>query len=243
MNSSLPPKEFFPRHIGIIMDGNGRWATQKGLPRSEGHKAGAKVFKKITEYAVDLGIESLTYYAFSTENWRRPPEEVTALMALFREYLEEAEDRKLENEKKGMRIRFIGETDTLPEDIAHRMETTEQESAGKNAAIVNIAISYGGRQEILHSVREIARQVASGALSPEEITQEHIESHLYTEGQPELDLIIRPSGEKRLSNFMVWQSAYAEFWYSDVLWPDFTEQDFNRAIWDFAKRNRRFGGV
>ena len=237
------PKEKLPAHVGIIMDGNGRWAEARGLPRSEGHRAGAKTFRRIAEYAADAGIKHLTFYAFSTENWARPPGEVAALMSLFREYLREAEERKGENEEKGVRIRFIGDTGALPADIAELIEKAQRESADKERVIVNLAVNYGGRQEILRAVRALAKTAAEGGLSPGDISLEDIENKLYTAGQPDPDLIIRPSGEKRLSNFLIWQSAYSEFWYSDVLWPDFTEEHFDRALLDYAGRGRRFGGV
>lgn len=243
MDNLLPPKEYLPAHIGIIMDGNGRWALQRGLQRTEGHKAGAKNFRTIAEYAVDIGIKYLTFYAFSTENWQRSPEEVAAIMSLFREYLNEARDRKSENEQKGIMIRFFGDTSALPGDIADMIETAEQESYDKNNAAVNIAVNYGGRREIIDCVKKIVKQAAAGFIIPEDITEEYISGNLYTAGQPDPDLIIRPSGEQRLSNFLIWQSAYAEFWYSDVLWPDFSAEDLNRAIWDYVRRNRRFGGA
>jgi undecaprenyl diphosphate synthase len=241
----MDDKRNLPAHVGIIMDGNGRWAKQRGLPRSEGHKQGAKVFKQICEYAGDIGISHLTFYAFSTENWARPVQEVMAIMNLFREYLFEAEERKSENEEKGMKIRFIGDLDSqvIPEDINSLVHKLEAESSQKSKTIVNIAVNYGGRQEILKSVREISQRVKNGELFPEEITEKDIEKGLYTSGQPDPDLIIRPSGEFRLSNFMVWQSAYSEFWYSDVLWPDFTTKDFDKAIDDYCRRSRRFGGI
>lgn len=235
--------EVLPRHVGVIMDGNGRWAKKRGLPRGEGHKAGARVFREITKYARRIGIEYITYYAFSTENWNRPKEEIEGIMELFREYLFESEERLDENEQEGMQVRFIGEKSGLPADIVALMERAEQETSSATDIVVNLAINYGGQAEIAHSARKLAQAVARGALKPEEITPEKIEQHLYTAGQPPLDLVIRPSGEYRLSNFMIWQAAYAEFWYSDVLWPDFTPADFDRAMFDFAKRNRRFGGV
>ncbi len=232
-----------PEHIGIIMDGNGRWAKQRGLPRSEGHKAGANVFRKICEYAGDIGVKNITFYAFSTENWRRPPEEVSALMNLFRDYLREAEERQEENKQKGMRIHFLGHRDGVPEDIIELFDTTERDSQDADRIDVNIAINYGGRLEIVDAVKQLALKVKNGELEPDDITEDDISNHLYTAGQADPDLIIRPSGEYRLSNFLIWQSAYSEFWFSDILWPDFTEADLDRAIDDFNARNRRFGGV
>ena len=240
---NLPQFSVLPRHVGIIMDGNGRWAQQRGLPRYKGHIEGAKTFRKIGEFAGDLGIECLTFYAFSTENWKRPPEEVAAIMDLFREYLRELDERKAENEEKGIKVNFIGDRTGIPKDILKMMGYSERITRKKDHVILNIAINYGGRQEILHSVQEIAKEVEKGKLKASEITEEMISEHLYTGGLPDPDLIIRPSGEYRLSNFLLWQSAYSEFWYSDILWPDFTEEDFTAALREFEKRNRRFGGV
>ncbi len=232
-----------PAHIGIIMDGNGRWARKRGLPRSEGHKQGAKTFRTICEYAADIGIEHLTFYAFSTENWSRPPEEIEAVMALFREYLYEAEERKEENKKKGFRIRYIGDTSKLPADIVRLINIAQRESSAADRTTVNLAVNYGGRQEILRAVQSLAKKIAQGKIESDAITLGDIEAGLYTAGQPDPDLIIRPSGEYRLSNFLIWQAAYSEFWFSDILWPDFTPDDLDDAIRDFAKRNRRFGGI
>lgn len=232
-----------PEHIGIIMDGNGRWAKQRNLPRSEGHKAGANVFRKICEYAGEIGVKYITFYAFSTENWRRPPEEVNALMDLFRDYLDEAEERQEENKQKGMRIHFIGHREGVPMDLISRFETTERDSKDADRIDVNIAINYGGRLEIVDAVKKIAQKVKDGEINPEDITEQDISDNIYTAGQADPDLIIRPSGEYRLSNFLIWQSAYSEFWFSDILWPDFTEADLDKAIDDFNNRNRRFGGV
>ena len=232
-----------PKHIGIIMDGNGRWAKKRGLKRWDGHKEGANVFRKICSYACDIGIKSITFYAFSTENWRRPPEEVAAIMELFREYLGEAEDRENENIRKGMQMHFIGRRDDLPEDIVSLMETAEENSKDASRIKVNIAINYGGRLEIVEAVRKIAQKVKAGEIQPEDITEDDISANIYTAGQDDPDLIIRPSGEYRLSNFLLWQSAYSEFWFSDILWPDFTTDDLDRAIDDYNNRSRRFGGV
>ncbi|MBR3621460.1 MAG: isoprenyl transferase [Clostridia bacterium] len=232
-----------PKHIGIIMDGNGRWATKRGLERSEGHKAGAEVFRRICDYAADIGIECMTFYAFSTENWRRPPKEVAAIMKIFRSFLKEAKDREKENEARGLQFHLIGERQGLPADIVKNIDTLEKDSADKKVMQVNLAINYGGRDEIVHSVRKIAEKVKKGELNPADITEDTVSSNLFTAGQPDPDLIIRPSGEYRLSNFMIWQSAYSEFWFDDILWPDFTTDDLDRAILDYCSRHRRFGGV
>lgn len=232
-----------PEHIGIIMDGNGRWAKKRGLNRWDGHKEGANVFRKICSYACDIGIKSITFYAFSTENWRRPPEEVAAIMDLFRDYLGEAEDRENENIRKGMQMHFIGRRDDMPDDIVSLMETAEENSKDANRIKVNIAINYGGRLEIVDAVKKIAQKVKDGEMEPGDITEDDISQNIYTAGQADPDLIIRPSGEYRLSNFLLWQSAYSEFWFSDILWPDFTPEDLEKAIDDYNNRNRRFGGV
>lgn len=243
MYDNIPDFEVLPRHIGFIMDGNGRWAKMRGLERSEGHKAGARTFRKIGEYCADVGIKYMTFYAFSTENWNRPKAEVRALMKLFKEYLEEGDERIAENDIRQMRLKFIGEREGLPKDLLRLIEKAERESAKYDKVTVNIALNYGGRAEITHAVKEIARKVKEGEMSVEEITESVVNSNIYTCGQPDPDIIVRPSGEYRLSNFMTWQSAYSEFWYSDVLWPDFTEEDVNKLLFDYQKRNRRFGGV
>ena len=192
---NLPQFSVLPRHVGIIMDGNGRWAQKRGLPRYKGHIEGAKTFRKIGEFAGDLGIECLTFYAFSTENWKRPPEEVAAIMDLFREYLRELDERKAENEEKGIKVNFIGDRTGIPKDILKMMGYSERITRKKDHVILNIAINYGGRQEILHSVQALAKEVEKGKLKASEITEEMISDHLYTGGLPDPDLIIRPSGE------------------------------------------------
>ena len=241
----MKPEDFsvLPAHVGVIMDGNGRWAKQRGLPRSSGHIEGAKNFRRIGEYAGDLGIRHISFYAFSTENWSRPQQEVAALMDLFGDYLEEARERLDENIEKGIRLRFLGDKSRIDPLLVKLMDFVEDATKEMTKVNLNIAVNYGGQQEILHSVQKLAAKVARGELQPEDITLEDIESGLYTAGQPPVDLVIRPSGEQRLSNFLLWQSAYAEFWYSDVLWPDFSTDDFDQALLAFEKRNRRFGGV
>lgn len=232
-----------PKHIGIIMDGNGRWATQRGLERFEGHRAGANAFRKICEYGADIGVEYMTFYAFSTENWKRPAKEISAIMDIFRDYLEEARDREKENDRRGLKFHFIGDKKGLPKDIVLMLDALEKRTADKKVMTVNLAINYGGRDEILHSVKEVAKKVKKGEFKVEQITENVIGNHLYTKDQPDPDLIIRPSGEYRLSNFMIWQAAYSEFWFSDILWPDFTPDDLDKAIADYSARSRRFGGV
>lgn len=232
-----------PTHVGIIMDGNGRWAKKRGLERSKGHIEGAKTFRRIGEYAGDLGIKHISFYAFSTENWARPQNEVEAIMRLFYEYLDEARERLGENREKGIRLRFLGDRAALSPELQYMMDFIEDETKEMTKVNLNIAVNYGGRQEILHSVKQIARKVKNGEVQPDDISLDDITEGLYTLEQPPVDLIIRPSGEQRLSNFLLWQSAYAEFWYSDVLWPDFTEKDFDEALKAYEKRNRRFGGI
>lgn len=225
-----------PRHIGIIMDGNGRWAKKRFLPRRAGHSAGSRKFQDIARYCNKIGIECLTVYAFSTENWSRPKEEVDALMGIFRDYLKDAKNFTDEN----IKVRFIGDRSVLEEDLQVLMQEAEEASADATGLILNIAINYGGHDEIVTAVNK-ALKSHGGNVS--RITSADIEENLYTAGQPPVDLIIRPSGEYRLSNFLVWQSAYAELWFSDVLWPDFGPDDLDRAISDFGGRQRRFGGV
>ena len=243
MANNLPEFDVLPQHIAFIMDGNGRWAKQRGLERSEGHKQGAKTFRRITEYCADIGIKHVTFYAFSTENWNRPESEVKALMKLFKEYLLEADERERENDIRQSRIRFIGEREGLPKDLLKLIEKAEKKSNKYSKITVNIALNYGGRAEITHAVKEIARKVQQGEISIGDITEQTVSDNIYTAGQPDPDIIVRPSGEYRLSNFLQWQSAYSEFWYSDILWPDFTEENVNEIIRDYQKRNRRFGGV
>lgn len=243
MYDNIPKFDVLPEHIGFIMDGNGRWAKMRGLERSAGHREGAKTFRRIGEYCADVGIKYMTFYAFSTENWNRPKSEVMALMKLFKEYLNEGDERIAENDIRQMKLKFIGERDGLPKDLLKLIEKAERESAKYDKVTVNIALNYGGRAEITHAVKEIAKKVKSGELSVDEITEDVVNNNIYTAGQPDPDIIVRPSGEYRLSNFMTWQSAYSEFWYSDILWPDFTEEDVNKILFDYQKRNRRFGGV
>ena len=228
-----------PAHVGVIMDGNGRWAKKRGLPRKFGHREGAKTFRAITRHAKAVGVDYITYYAFSTENWKRPKDEVDAIMDLFEKYLDEVKDFIEEN----IRIRFIGDRSVLRPSLQAKMRDTEETSKDFDAMTLVLAINYGGRDEICHSVKTLAERVKRGELDPQDITEDMIERNLYTEEIPPLDLVIRPSGEQRLSNFMIWQAAYAEFYYTNILWPDFKNADFDRAILDFCERNRRFGGI
>jgi undecaprenyl diphosphate synthase len=224
-----------PTHIAIIMDGNGRWAKNRKMPRSAGHVAGAKTFKNIARYCNKIGLKYLTVYAFSTENWKRPEEEVRGIMNLLRDYLKDAENFKDEN----IRVRFLGNLEPLDEDIKALIKKNEEGSRDATGLNLNIAINYGGRDEITNAVKRIVEK----GIAAEDITEDTISNYLYTSGMPDPDFIIRPSGEYRLSNYLIWQSAYAEYWFSDVLWPDFTEKHLEEAIEEFNKRNRRFGGV
>lgn len=239
-NARPRQRRVLPVHIGIIMDGNGRWAQKRGLPRKAGHSAGAKNFQSIARYCNKIGIRYLTVYAFSTENWKRPQEEVDNLMNILRDYLKDA----IANfHDENIKTRFIGELSKFPEDIRDLIRQAEEGSRNNTGLVLNIAINYGGRDEILHSVRRLAERVQKGGLIPAEIDEAAIEDGLYTAGQPDPDLIIRPSGEYRLSNFMMWQAAYSEFWYSNILWPDFSTDQLEKALDDYAARSRRFGGV
>ena len=231
-------KDNLPRHVGIIMDGNGRWAKKRGLPRSAGHTVGAKTLRQITEFASEMGIRYITAYAFSTENWKRPKAEVDALMDLLLEYLK---DKKL-LEGNEVRLKFIGDRSMLTDEIRREMENAEKESQGRTKTTLYLAINYGGQQEIVRGVKAISQKVKNGEISVDNITEETLSGELYTE-IPDVDLIIRPSGEYRLSNFLLWQSAYSEFWFSDIFWPDFKPKHFVQAILDYQNRNRRFGGV
>ena len=229
-----------PRHIGIIMDGNGRWAKRRSLPRSAGHRQGARTFRTISRYCRDIGIEYLTVYAFSTENWKRPLEEIDAIMNLLRDYLDELERHSDEDE--GV-LRFIGDTAPLAEDLRLRIDEVQARTAGRPGITVNIALNYGGRAEIVRAVQRAAELAVSGEISPDAVNEALVDSLLYTAGQPPVDLIIRPSGEQRLSNFMLWQGAYAELVFMDVLWPDFAPADLDRALEEYQRRSRRFGGI
>mgnify|MGYP000699762046 CR=1 FL=1 len=222
-----------PCHVAVIMDGNGRWAQKRGLPRSAGHKAGAETFRKLGTYCKHLGIDYLTVYAFSTENWKRPADEVSTLMGLLKKYMQEAIDTM---ERDQMKLRFFGDLSALSPELqalAHKANEVADRVEGFQA---NLCINYGGRDEILHAARECA---AAG----EEMTEENLERHLYSAGIPDPELIIRPGGELRLSNFLLWQCAYSEFYFCDTLWPDFGERDLDEAIVAFQQRDRRFGGV
>lgn len=229
-----------PEHIGIIMDGNGRWAKKRGLPRKAGHVEGARTFRKIARYCSEIGIKYLTVYAFSTENWKRPEDEVGALMKLFKSYLEEAISDFKDDD---VILRFMGDKSGFGEDLQALMDENEESSRDRSGMVLNIAMNYGSRDEIVRAVKSIAADVQSGAVKPDEIDEALVSSRLYTSGQPDPDLIIRPSGEYRISNFMLWQSAYTEFVIMNKLWPDFKPKDLDEALIEFSRRNRRYGGV
>ncbi len=228
-----------PRHIAIIMDGNGRWAQKRGMPRSVGHTFGAKVFKTMARHCGEIGVKYLTVYAFSTENWKRPAEEVSALMKLFKDYLHEALADFLD---ENIVIRILGDTSVLPDQLRALIERCERETHGNTGLTLSIAMNYGGRLEIVRAVQELASEAQAGKRNPVSITEADIAAHLYTAGQPDPDLIIRPSGEHRTSNFLLWQSAYAEYVFTDVLWPDFKTKDLDAAIEEYRRRDRRYGG-
>ena len=232
----LPP----PQHIAIIMDGNGRWAKKRGLPRTAGHAAGAETFRRIATYCRSIGVKYLTVYAFSTENWKRSREEVECIMALFEKYLHEAID---EMEQDHIRLKVLGDLSRISPELRALIERTAEISTHYDGFQANVCINYGGRDEIVHAARRFAAQCAAGEKKPEELTEEAFGGLLYTAGIPDPELIIRPSGEERVSNFLLWQSAYAEYYFTDVLWPDFDERELDRAIAAYQKRDRRFGGV
>ena len=229
-----------PKHIGIIMDGNGRWAEARHLPRKAGHKAGAETLEKISRYCGKLGVKALTAYAFSTENWNRPKEEVDNLMELLYNYLLQVEE-KFKNEN--IRLCIIGDRTPFSDKMKEAMAHAEEYTKDRDGIVLNMALNYGGRAEIANAARLAAEDVKNGIISPEDIDEKYLGKYMYTADVPEVDLIIRPSGEERLSNFLLWQAAYAEFWYSEINWPDFSEKDMESAIIDFQKRNRRFGKV
>lgn len=238
---TIPSTELtVPNHIGIIMDGNGRWAKKKGLPRSIGHTYGAKTFKTMTRYISRRGVKYLTLYAFSTENWKRPLEEVNALMKIFRQYLVDSLTNFREDDIK---VVFIGDRSAFPQDIIDLINETEAVAKDRRGMQLNIAMNYGGRAEIVQAVRRLCQEVQDGRLTPEALTETTVSEYLYTAGIPDPDLIIRTGGEHRLSNFMLYQAAYAEFYSTDTLWPDFGEADLEEAIRVFNRRSRRFGGV
>ncbi len=232
--------ERIPEHIGIIMDGNGRWAKAKGYPRTLGHKAGVETIRRVLKEAQRLGVKYITLYAFSTENWKRPKEEVGALMKLLVQYFRSELNELHEN---GVVVNTIGDISKLPKECIKEIEMAKEKTKNNTGIVMNLALNYGGRDEIVRAVKSLVKDAVEGKILPEEIDEKSIERYLYTAKMPDPDMIIRPSGEQRLSNFLLWQCAYSEFWYSDINWPDFTEQDLRKAIFDFQNRDRRFGGI
>ena len=226
-----------PRHIAIIMDGNGRWARKRGLPRTAGHAAGAETFRTIATYCKDIGIDYLTVYAFSTENWKRPAEEVGAIMGLLKKYLLEAIGQM---ERDRVKMEFFGDLSPLTPELCER---TREISRHYEGCQVNICLNYGGRDEIVRAARAYAQDCIDGRADPNHLSQDQFGGYLFSRGVPDPDLVIRPSGELRLSNFLLWQAAYAEFYFTDVLWPDFSKTELHRAIAAYQSRDRRFGGV
>ncbi len=233
-------KRNIPAHIAVIMDGNGRWAQKRGLPRTAGHSAGSETFQRVAEYLSDLGVQYFTVYAFSTENWKRPPEEVGEIMRLLEKYLHKA---IREMRERNIRLRFFGDLSPLSDGMKALIEEANAISETTSGMLVNVCLNYGGRAELTRAARLIAEDCKAGKLSPEDITEDMISRRLYSNGIPDPDLMIRPGGEVRLSNFLLWQNAYTEFYFTDVLWPDMDERQFDLAIAAFQQRKRRYGGI
>jgi undecaprenyl diphosphate synthase len=227
-----------PRHVAIIMDGNGRWAQRRGLPRVEGHRRGAVAVRDVVRAAREIGLPAITLYAFSAQNWERPPEEVATLMQLLRDYVIDERDEIMEN---GIRLVAIGDVDRLPDFVKAPLEGLMAESAGNRSMTLCLALSYGGRESLVAAAQKLAAEVARGVLEPQDITEEHISGALQTNGLPRLDLLVRTSGEERLSNFLLWESAYAELYFTETYWPDFGKEELYRALESYRGRERRFG--
>ncbi len=227
-----------PRHVGIIMDGNGRWAEMRGLPRVEGHREGSASVREVTRCARRVGVQALTLYAFSSQNWARPAEEVAALMDLLREYLESERAEILEN---GIRLNAIGEVEKLPRFVKEPLDRLRADSAHNKGMVLTLALSYGGREELVQAARRVAEAASKGELTPAQLDNKGFESFLWTHDLPPVDLVVRTSGEQRISNFLLWQMAYAELCFSDVLWPDFRTEAFLRCLAQYQQRERRFG--
>jgi undecaprenyl diphosphate synthase len=236
VEKTYPPLPKLPQHVGIIMDGNGRWARQRGMPRLRGHRAGVENLRRVLQAAAELSVPVVTLYAFSTENWRRPEAEVRGLMRLLAESLDKEVD---ELHRNGVQLRHIGDLAPLSDILKSRIQAAIELTKNNDRLIANIAFNYGGRQEITTAVREIVRE----QILPEDITEDVINAHLYTAGQPQVELVIRTSGEFRVSNFLLWQGAYAEYYISPLYWPDFDKDEFYKALQAFGQRDRRFGGV
>ena len=232
-------KYTIPRHIAIILDGNGRWAKKRGLPRTAGHAAGAETFRRIATYCKNIGVNYLTVYAFSTENWSRPEEEVKSIMKLLDRYLREAIATM---ERDHIKMKILGDVSILSPSLRAEIEETNEISSRYEGFQANICLNYGGRAEILQAAKRYVVDASKG-IAPADLTEEAFSSYLYSAGIPDPDLLIRPGGEKRISNFLLWQCAYSEFYFTDVLWPDFTPEELDKAIAEFSRRDRRFGGV
>lgn len=229
-----------PRHVAIIMDGNGRWAKKRGMPRKAGHAAGAETFRTIATFAKELGLDYLTVYAFSTENWKRPEDEVSAIISLLEKYLHEAIETMAKDKVK---MAFFGDLSPLSPELQDLCRQTAEISKGYDGCQVNICFNYGGRDELVRAAKAFALDCVEGRADANHLTEEKLEQYLYSSGVPDPDLVIRPSGEVRISNFLLWQSAYSEFYFTDVLWPDFSKDDLLRALADYQHRSRRYGGV
>lgn len=235
-----PDRAQLPRHIAVVMDGNGRWAQKRGMPRTFGHSAGSETFQKDAEYLSDLGIEYFTVYAFSTENWKRPPEEVQEILRLLEKYLHKA---IREMREKNIRLQFFGDLTPFSPELRALIDETNAISRTTTGMLVSVCLNYGGRAELVRAARLLAEQCAAGTLRPEEIDERRFSGCLYSADIPDPDLMIRPGGEVRLSNFLLWQNAYTEFYFSDVLWPDFDQRQMDAAILAYQQRKRRFGGI
>lgn len=235
-----PDRAQLPRHIAVVMDGNGRWAQKRGLPRTVGHSAGSETFQKDAEYLSDLGIEYFTVYAFSTENWKRPPEEVQEILRLLEKYLHKA---IREMREKNIRLQFFGDLTPFSQELRALIDETNAISRTTTGMLVSVCLNYGGRAELVRAARLLAEQCVAGTLRPEEIDETRFSGCLYSADIPDPDLMIRPGGEMRLSNFLLWQNAYTEFYFSDVLWPDFDQRQMDAAILAYQQRKRRFGGI
>lgn len=238
--AAVPDKEHLPRHIAVVMDGNGRWAQKRGLPRTVGHSAGSETFQSNAEYLSDLGVEYFTVYAFSTENWKRPPEEVQEILRLLEKYLHKA---IREMREKNIRLQFFGDLTPFSPALRALIDETNAISQTTTGMLVSVCLNYGGRAEIVRAARQLAEQCSQGQLKPEDIDETLFADSLYSAGVPDPDLMIRPGGEVRLSNFLLWQNAYTEFYFSDVLWPDFDRRQMDAAIAAYQQRKRRYGGI
>lgn len=230
----------YPRHVAIIMDGNGRWAKKRGLPRVQGHRAGVTALRGIIKYARQIELKYLTLYAFSTENWKRPRMEIQNLMDLLVEFIHREIDELRDN---NIKIRVLGDITVLNDTVKREIKSAVAQTSQNDGLILNVAINYGGRDEILRAVKNIVNDVNGGKVTTKDINEDLFESYLYTDGIPHPDLVIRPSGELRISNFLLWQIAYSEFWFSDCFWPDFNAKLFRQALEDYATRERRYGGI